>query len=161
MSKPILLTTNEIGEDVRTTMREPELRVLPDYTEMMHPQPSASARPLSSLQRSPFHPALTHMASFLFHATASASSHIAHALFQLLIPCECFFFHTCNKGSRPCVQSLVPCWMWGLYKRRTNPWVLPPTSSLTQEVKHISVTLCGNPPLAIRRASWEGRRRRG
>lgn len=160
MSKPILLTTNEIGEDVRTTMREPELRVLPDYTEMMDPQPSASARPLSSLQRSPFHPTLTHMASFLFYATASASSHIAHALFQLVIPCECFFFHTSNKGNRPCVQSLVPCWTW-TNKRRTNPGVPPPTSSLTQEVKCISVTLCGNPPLAIRRASWEGRGRWG
>lgn len=114
MSKPILLTTNEIGEDVRTTMREPELRVLPDYTEMMDPQPSASARPLSSLQRSPFHSTPTHMAYFLFYAMFSASSHRAHAHFHLVIPCACSFFPTSNKGSRPYVQSLAPCWMWGL-----------------------------------------------
>jgi hypothetical protein len=49
MSKPILLTTNEIGEGIRTTRQELESRALPDCRaspERMEPQPSASARPL-------------------------------------------------------------------------------------------------------------------
>lgn len=75
MSKPILLTTNEIGEGIRTTRQELGSRVLPDCRvslERMEPQPSASARPL------PRGLAPNHQ----LYPIASASSPTIHACFQ-------------------------------------------------------------------------------
>lgn len=96
MSKPILLTTNEIGEGIRTTRHELESRALPDCRaspERMEPQPSASARPLP--RGLPSNHLLYPTGLFLPPQSTPASN--------LLILCECSRLPSLNRDSTPCV----------------------------------------------------------